>query len=221
MRCTNENNLHNVSVKMPKNQKVVVTESSGSSKTSLVYDAIYQGGQRKYLMTMSIDVRPYIDQIDKPDVQKIEGLCPTAAVSQRTEERNVRATVGQSMDIYDLLMLLYARCGAVRCPSCHAVVEGVTCDEIVNYILNLPLNSKVMVLDCIKKKQMEEEREKELKSKGINYIYIKQKIDKVESISRLEDKDDIGFVIDRFIRREGIELRMQSRRRWKKAEEFL
>lgn len=205
--CANENSLHNVSVKIPKNQMVVVTGPSGSGKTSLVYDTIYQEGQRKYLMTMSIDARQFIGQIDKPDVQKIEGLCPTAAVSQRPEKRNIRATVGQSTDIYDLLMLLYARCGTVHCPSCHAVVEGVTCDEIVNYILNLPLNSKVMVLGCMKKEQMEADKEKELKSKGINYIYIKQKIGKVESISQIEDKEDIGFVIDRFIRREEIELR--------------
>lgn len=203
----NENNLHHVSVKIPKNKLVVVTGPSGSGKTSLVYDTIYQEGQRKYLMTMSIDARQFIGQIDKPDVQKIEGLCPTAAVSQRPEKRNVRATVGQSTDIYDLLMLLYARCGTVHCPSCHAVVEGVTCDEIVNYILELPLNSKVMVLSCMKKDQLGADYEKRLKTKGLNYIYVNQKLDKVESISQLDDKNDIGFVIDRFIRREEIELR--------------
>ncbi len=205
--CANENNLHNVSVKIPKNQLVVVTGPSGSGKTSLVYDTIYQEGQRKYLMTMSLDARQFIGQIDKPDVQKIEGLCPTAAVSQRPVKRNVRAMVGQSTDIYDLLMLLYARCGTIHCPSCNSVVEGVTCDEIVNYIVSLPLNCKVMVLSCMRKEQFTVDKAKELKCKGIHYIYIDKKIDTVESIGLLNDKDDIGFVIDRFIRREEIELR--------------
>lgn len=141
-----ENNLKNVDLELPRDQLIVLTGLSGSGKTSLAFDTIYADGQRRYVESLSSYARQFLGQMDKPDVDSIEGLSPAISIDQKTTSKNPRSTVGTVTEIYDYLRLLYARVGTPHCPKCGRVIEQQTVDQIVDKVMMLPLGSKIQVL---------------------------------------------------------------------------
>ncbi len=141
-----EHNLKNVSLEIPKNELVVFTGVSGSGKSSLAFDTIFAEGQRRYIESLSTYARQFLGQMDKPDVDYIDGLTPAISIDQKSTSNNPRSTVGTVTEIYDYLRLLYARIGTPYCPKCGAPIKPQTIDEIVNSILSLPDGSKIQIL---------------------------------------------------------------------------
>src|SRR5476651_1258405 len=132
-----EHNLKNISVEIPRDKLVVITGLSGSGKSSLAFDTIYAEGQRRYVESLSAYARQFLGQMDKPDVDHIEGLSPAVSIDQKTTSKNPRSTVGTVTEIYDYLRLLYARIGIPHCPICGREVTRQTAGQIVDQILSL------------------------------------------------------------------------------------
>ncbi len=145
----NVHNLNNVSLKIPKNELVVFTGVSGSGKSSLAFDTIFAEGQRRYVESLSTYARQFLGQMDKPDVERIEGLSPAVSIDQKSTSNNPRSTVGTITEIYDYLRLLYARAGTPYCPNCGKVITPQTLDEIVEQILSLKEGSRIILLSPI------------------------------------------------------------------------
>ena len=141
-----EHNLKNVSLEIPKNQLVVFTGVSGSGKSSLAFDTIFAEGQRRYVESVSTYARQFLGQMDKPDVDSIDGLTPAISIDQKSTSNNPRSTVGTVTEIYDYLRLLYARIGTPHCPKCGALIKPQTIDEIVNNIMQLEEGTKIQIL---------------------------------------------------------------------------
>ena len=141
-----EHNLKNVSLEIPKNQLVVFTGVSGSGKSSLAFDTIFAEGQRRYIESLSTYARQFLGQMDKPDVDYIDGLTPAISIDQKSTSNNPRSTVGTVTEIYDYLRLLYARVGTPFCPKCGNPIRPQTIDEIVASILSLPEGTKIQIL---------------------------------------------------------------------------
>ena len=131
IRGANENNLKNVDLDIPRNQFIVFTGLSGSGKSSLAFDTIYAEGQRRYMESLSSYARQFLGQMEKPDVESIEGLPPAISIDQKSTNRNPRSTVGTVTEIYDYFRLLYARVGTVHCPKCGKVIKKQTVDQMV------------------------------------------------------------------------------------------
>ncbi len=146
VRGARMHNLKNIDVTIPKNKMVVVTGLSGSGKSSLAFDTIYAEGQRRYVESLSTYARQFLTQMDKPDIDSIEGLSPAISIEQRTASRNPRSTVGTSTEIYDYLRLLFARVGKPHCPGCLRPIAGQTVSQMVDFILKLPVSSKISLL---------------------------------------------------------------------------
>ncbi len=144
-----ENNLKNINLKVPRNKLVVMTGVSGSGKTSLAFDTIYAEGQRRYVESLSAYARMFLDNVDKPDVDLIEGLSPAISIDQKTTSRNPRSTVGTVTEIYDYLRLLYARIGTPVCPNHGIEISSQTIEEMTNKIFTYPVDSKVIILSPI------------------------------------------------------------------------
>ena len=141
-----EHNLKNIDVTVPRDQLVVFTGVSGSGKSSLAFDTIYSEGQRRYMESLSTYARQFLGQMDKPDVDYIEGLSPSISIDQKSTSNNPRSTVGTVTEIYDYLRLLFARIGRPHCPHCHKPIQRQTIDQIVDTLLELPANSRIKVL---------------------------------------------------------------------------
>ena len=141
-----EHNLKNVSLEIPKNELVVFTGVSGSGKSSLAFDTIFAEGQRRYIESLSTYARQFLGQMDKPDVDYIDGLTPAISIDQKSTSNNPRSTVGTVTEIYDYLRLLYARIGTPYCPKCGKPIKPQTIDEIVDSILRLPTGTKIQIL---------------------------------------------------------------------------
>src|SRR4030081_3287016 len=140
-----EHNLKDISLTLPRDALVVITGLSGSGKSSLAFDTIYAEGQRRYVESLSAYARQFLGQMDKPDVDSIEGLSPAISIDQKTTSRNPRSTVGTVTEIYDYLRLLYARVGRPHCPVCGRPISGQSIDSIVEQILALPDGTKFTV----------------------------------------------------------------------------
>ena len=140
------NNLKNIDVTIPRDQLVVLTGLSGSGKSSLAFDTIYAEGQRRYVESLSAYARQFLGQMDKPDVDSIEGLSPAISIDQKTTSRNPRSTVGTVTEIYDYLRLLYARVGRPTCPIHHIEISSQTIEQMVDRILEYPERTKLQVL---------------------------------------------------------------------------
>jgi len=138
IRGAREHNLKNIDVEIPRDRLVVFTGLSGSGKSSLAFDTIYAEGQRRYVESLSAYARQFLEMMQKPDVDQIDGLSPAISIEQKTTSKNPRSTVGTVTEIYDYLRLLYARCGTVTCLHCGGVVRRDTVDEIVASLLALP-----------------------------------------------------------------------------------
>ena len=139
-------NLKNVSLNIPREKLVVLTGLSGSGKSSLAFDTIYAEGQRRYVESLSSYARMFLGQMDKPDVDYIEGLSPAISIDQKTTSKNPRSTVGTVTEIYDYLRLLYARIGIPHCPRCGKEVKRQTVDQITDRIISLPERSRIQIL---------------------------------------------------------------------------
>ena len=146
-----EHNLKNVDIEIPRNKLVVFTGLSGSGKSSLAFDTIYAEGQRRYVESLSSYARMFLGQMDKPNVDSIDGLSPAISIDQKTTSKNPRSTVGTVTEIYDYLRLLYARIGIPHCPICGKEIKQQTVDQIVDQVIELPEGSKIQVMAPIVK----------------------------------------------------------------------
>ena len=146
IRGAKEHNLKNVSIQIPRNKFIVVTGLSGSGKSSLAFDTIYAEGQRRYVESLSAYARQFLDQLQKPDIESIEGLSPTISIEQKTTSRNPRSTVATQTEIYDHLRLLFARAGTPHCPNCGKLIEKQSAQEIVAQILSIADEIPITIL---------------------------------------------------------------------------
>src|SRR3974377_2078116 len=146
VRGARQHNLKNISVEIPRNKLTVITGLSGSGKSSLAFDTIYAEGQRRYVESLSAYARQFLGQMDKPDVDSIEGLSPAISIDQKTTSRNPRSTVGTVTEIYDYLRLLWARSGHPHCPVCGRPISGQSAEQIIDQVMELAEGTRVMVL---------------------------------------------------------------------------
>ena len=140
------NNLKNIDIEIPRNKLVVMTGVSGSGKSSLAFDTIYAEGQRRYVESLSSYARQFLGQMDKPDLDYIQGLSPAISIDQKTGSRNPRSTVGTVTEIYDYMRLLWARIGKPHCPKCGKEIKQQTIDQIIDQLMLLPEGTKLMIL---------------------------------------------------------------------------
>ncbi|WP_415301424.1 excinuclease ABC subunit UvrA [Clostridium perfringens] len=206
-------NLKNVSLEIPRDKLIVFTGLSGSGKSSLAFDTIYAEGQRRYVESLSSYARQFLGQMDKPDVEYIEGLSPAISIDQKTTSRNPRSTVGTVTEIYDYLRLLYARVGVPHCPKCGKEITQQSVDQIVDQIMELPERSKIMILAPIirGRKGTHEKVLENIKKQGFVRARIDGEIyDLTEDEIKLEKniKHNIEAVVDRIIVKDGIEGRL-------------
>ncbi|MCH5322686.1 MAG: excinuclease ABC subunit A, partial [Helicobacter sp.] len=196
-----ENNLKNISLSIPKNKLVVLTGLSGSGKSTLAFDTLYAEGQRRYIESLSSYARQFLDKVGKPEVDKIEGLTPAIAIDQKTTSKNPRSTVGTITEIYDYLRLLYARIGTQHCHRCGKPISQMSASDIIEQVLNLKENSKILILAPIVREkkgtfapQLESLRQKGYIRAQINGILVR--LDEEINLSKTK-KHTIKIVIDR------------------------
>ena len=208
-------NLKNVSLEIPRDKLVVFTGLSGSGKSSLAFDTLYAEGQRRYVESLSSYARQFLGQMDKPDVDYIEGLSPSISIDQKTTSKNPRSTVGTITEIYDYLRLLYARVGIPHCPKCGKVISKQSVDQIVDQVMSLGDRTKIQVLAPIirGKKGLHEKVLENIKKSG----YVRARVDgEIYELSEDEikleknKKHNIEAVVDRLIIKEGIEGRLSE-----------
>src|SRR5450830_1227177 len=173
-----EHNLKNVNVELPRDRLVVITGLSGSGKSSLAFDTIYAEGQRRYVESLSAYARQFLGQMQKPDVDHIEGLSPAVSIDQKTTSRNPRSTVGTVTGIYDYLRLLYARVGIPHCPECGRVIERQTPQQIVDRIIEMPAGTKFQVLAPVVKGRKGEYAKllEDLKKEGFTRVRVDREV---------------------------------------------
>ena len=207
------NNLKNVSLTIPRDKLIVFTGLSGSGKSSLAFDTLYAEGQRRYVESLSSYARQFLGQMNKPDVEKIEGLSPAISIDQKTTSKNPRSTVGTITEIYDYLRLLYARVGTPYCPKCGKEIKQQTIDQIVDKVMDLGERTKIQILAPVirGRKGTHEKVLDDIKKKG----FVRARIDgEIYELTEEEVKLDknkkhnIEVVIDRIIVKEGIEGRL-------------
>ena len=212
IRGAKENNLKNINLEIPRDKLVVFTGVSGSGKSSLAFDTIYAEGQRRYVESLSSYARQFLGQMEKPDVEYIEGLSPAISIDQKTTSHNPRSTVGTVTEIYDYLRLLFARVGIPHCPKCHKEIKKQTIDQIVDQILALPERSKIQLLaPVVRGRKGEHIKILEDASKS---GYVRARID--GNLYELTDeikldknkKHNIEIVVDRLIVKDGIQKRL-------------
>lgn len=208
-----EHNLKNVSLELPKNELIVFTGVSGSGKSSLAFDTIFAEGQRRYVESLSTYARQFLGQMDKPDVEHIDGLSPAISIDQKSTSNNPRSTVGTVTEIYDYLRLLYARVGTPHCPQCGDEIKPQSIDEIVDKIMKLPDGSKIQILAPIargKKGEFQSTFE-ELRQEGFVRVKVDDKIynlDEDEIKLEKTQKHTIYVVVDRIVVKESAKSRI-------------
>ena len=209
-----ENNLKNVSITIPRDQLVVFTGVSGSGKSSLAFDTLYAEGQRRYVESLSSYARQFLGQMDKPDVDSIEGLSPAISIDQKTTSKNPRSTVGTVTEIYDYLRLLYARIGIPHCPVCGREIKQQTVDQIVDKVLTLPQGTKIQVLAPIVRGRKGEHIKELEGAKRSGFVRVRvdgSMYDLSETIQLDKNKKhQIEIVIDRLIVKEEIRSRLSD-----------
>ncbi|MDQ4148538.1 MAG: excinuclease ABC subunit UvrA [Actinomycetota bacterium] len=212
IRGAREHNLKDIHLELPRDALIVFTGISGSGKSSLAFDTIYAEGQRRYVESLSSYARQFLGQMQKPDVDFIEGLSPAISIDQKSASRNPRSTVGTITEIYDYLRLLFARVGKPHCPRCGRPIARQTPDQIVDHILELPPGTRFQVLAPVVqgKKGEYEALLEELGRKGFSRARVDGKIVDLSSRVRLDRyyKHDVEVVVDRLVSKEGIERRL-------------
>ena len=213
IRGAREHNLKNISVKIPRDRLTVITGLSGSGKSSLAFDTIYAEGQRRYVESLSSYARQFLGQMDKPDVDTIEGLSPAISIDQKTTGRNPRSTVGTVTEIHDYLRLLWARVGVPHCPKCGREIRKQTVDEITDAVCAAPEGARMQVLAPLVRGRKGEHRD--ILNNARKSGYVRVRIDgamyDLEDTPELDKKKKhtIEIVVDRLIRREGREFRQR------------
>ena len=212
IRGANEHNLKGIDVDIPRNEFVVLTGLSGSGKSSLAFDTIYAEGQRRYMESLSSYARQFLGQMEKPDVEKIEGLSPAISIDQKSTNRNPRSTVGTVTEIYDYFRLLYARIGIPHCPNCGKEIRKQTVDEIVDQILALPEGTKIQLLAPVVRGRKGEHVKVFERAKRSGYVRVRvdgNLYDLSEEIKLEKNiKHNIEIIVDRLVVKEGIERRL-------------
>jgi len=212
IRGANENNLKNISLDIPRGKLVILTGLSGSGKSSLAFDTIYAEGQRRYMESLSSYARMFLGQMEKPDVESIEGLSPAISIDQKSTNRNPRSTVGTVTEIYDYLRLLYARVGTIHCPKCGKEIEEQSIDQMVDRILELKEGTKFQVLAPIVKGKKGRHEKVLAQAKKSGYVRVVIDGNAYELSEDIElDKNikhSIEIVVDRLVIREGIQKRL-------------
>lgn len=207
-----EHNLRGVDLVLPRDQLIVFTGLSGSGKSSLAFDTIFAEGQRRYVESLSAYARQFLGQMDKPDVDFIEGLSPAVSIDQKATNRNPRSTVGTITEVYDYLRLLFARAGTAHCPECGERVQSQTPQQIVDRILEYPLGTRYQVLAPVVRGRKGEYGELflELQAKGFARIRVDSEVHPIGSVPPLDKKlkHSIEVVVDRLVSREGIRQRL-------------
>ncbi|HEY9568736.1 MAG TPA: excinuclease ABC subunit A, partial [Thalassobaculum sp.] len=212
VRGAREHNLKNVDVDLPRNALSVLTGLSGSGKSSLAFDTIYAEGQRRYVESLSAYARQFLELMQKPDVDLIEGLSPAISIEQKTTSRNPRSTVGTVTEIYDYLRLLYARIGIPYSPATGLPIESQTVSQMVDRILDLPEGTRLYLLAPIARGKKGEFRKElaDLRKRGFQRVRIDGALIEIEEAPALDKKrkHDIEVVVDRLVVREGIQTRL-------------
>ncbi len=212
IRGANEHNLKNISVDIPRNELVVLTGLSGSGKSSLAFDTIYAEGQRRYMESLSSYARQFLGQMEKPDVESIEGLSPAISIDQKSTNRNPRSTVGTVTEIYDYMRLLYARIGIPHCPKCGREIKKQTVDQMVDQIMELPERTRIQLLAPMVRgrKGRHEKVLEQAKKSGYVRVRIDGNLHELTEEIQLEKniKHSIEIVVDRLVVKEGIEKRL-------------
>jgi len=212
IRGANEHNLKNIDIDIPRNELVVLTGLSGSGKSSLAFDTIYAEGQRRYMESLSSYARQFLGQMEKPNVESIEGLSPAISIDQKTTNRNPRSTVGTVTEIYDYFRLLYARIGIPHCPKCGKEIKKQTVDQMVDQIMELPEGTRIQLLAPVVrgKKGRHEKLFERAKKSGYVRVRVDGNLYELSETIELDKniKHNIEIIVDRLIVREGIEKRM-------------
>ena len=212
IRGANEHNLKNIDLDIPRNELVVLTGLSGSGKSSLAFDTIYAEGQRRYMESLSSYARQFLGQMEKPDVESIEGLSPAISIDQKSTNRNPRSTVGTVTEIYDYFRLLYARIGIPHCPKCGKEIKKQTVDQMVDQIMELPERTKIQVLAPVVRGRKGTHAKLFERAKKSGYVRVMvdgNLYELSEEISLDKNiKHNIEIVVDRLVVKEGIEKRL-------------
>lgn len=212
IRGANENNLKNLDVDIPRNELVVLTGLSGSGKSSLAFDTIYAEGQRRYMESLSSYARQFLGQMEKPDVESIEGLSPAISIDQKSTNRNPRSTVGTVTEIYDYFRLLYARIGTPHCPKCGREIRKQTVDQMVDHIMGLPERTRIQLLAPVVRgrKGTHAKLLEQARKSGYVRVQIDGNLYELSEEIKLDKniKHNIEIVVDRLIVKEGIEKRL-------------
>lgn len=205
-------NLKNIDVEIPRDKLVVMTGLSGSGKSSLAFDTIYAEGQRRYVESLSAYARQFLGQMDKPDVDLIEGLSPAISIDQKTTSRNPRSTVGTVTEIHDYLRLLYARVGHPVCPNHGIEITSQTIEQMVDRVLEYPEKTRIQIMAPIVsgKKGTHKKTIEEIKKEGYVRIRVDGEIYDINDEIEIEKnkKHSIEIIIDRIVIKEGINTRL-------------
>ena len=212
IRGANEHNLKNLTLEIPRNELVVLTGLSGSGKSSLAFDTIYAEGQRRYMESLSSYARQFLGQMEKPDVEKIEGLSPAISIDQKSTNRNPRSTVGTVTEIYDYFRLLYARIGIPHCPNCGREIARQTVDQMVDRIMELPERTRIQILAPVVRGRKGEHQKVIDRARKAGYVRLRidgNLYDVSEDIKLEKNiKHNIEVIVDRLVVKEGIERRL-------------
>ncbi len=212
IRRANEHNLKDLSVDIPRDKLVVLTGLSGSGKSSLAFDTIYAEGQRRYMESLSSYARMFLGQMEKPDVESIEGLSPAISIDQKSTNRNPRSTVGTVTEIYDYFRLLYARIGVPHCPRCGKEIKKQTVDQMVDQLMELPERTRIQLLAPVVRGRKGEHAKLFDQAKRSGYVRVRVDGSQYELSEEIKldknKKHDIEIIVDRLLIREGIEKRL-------------
>ena len=212
IRGANEHNLKSIDVDIPRNEFVVLTGLSGSGKSSLAFDTIYAEGQRRYMESLSSYARQFLGQMEKPNVEKIEGLSPAISIDQKSTNRNPRSTVGTVTEIYDYFRLLYARIGVPHCPNCGKEIKRQSVDQMTDQILSMPQGTKIQLLAPVVRGRKGEHAKVFDRAKKSGYVRVRVDGNLYELSEEIKlDKNikhNIEIIVDRLVVKEGIERRL-------------
>src|ERR671928_441278 len=212
IRGAREHNLKNIDVSIPRDKLTVITGLSGSGKSSLAFDTIYAEGQRRYVESLPAYARQFLGQMDKPDVDSIEGLSPAISIDQKTTSRNPRSTVGTVTEIHDYLRLLWARIGKPHCYNCGRPIAAQSAEQIIDQIMTMPEGTRFMVLAPIVRGRKGEygKQLEELRAEGFTRAKVDGEVRLLEEPISLDKryKHDIAVVVDRLVMRPDLRKRL-------------
>src|SRR5881409_1188694 len=207
-----EHNLKDITVRLPRNRLICITGLSGSGKSSLAFDTIYAEGQRRYVESLSAYARQFLQMMEKPDVDHIDGLSPAISIDQKTTSRNPRSTVGTVTEIYDYLRLLWSRVGKPHCPICGRPIVGQSAEQIIDQVMELAEGTRFMVLAPVVRGRKGEYGKllQELRTDGFARVKIDDRVRMLDESIVLDKryKHDISVVVDRLVMRHDVRKRL-------------